>query len=208
MSSDTDNTHAAWGRWQVKLNSSYGTWRGYVRHALAACEHLVGRHSVWTSPPATSTRRLVFVCLGNINRSAFGEAVARALALPTVSLGLSTTTGAHATEMACRQARRQGFDLTRHRATNLEDFKVEANDLFLVMELRHARQLVARGIPSDAIRMLGHWARPARLHLHDPHTLSAAYFETCFTLIESAVRNFAAAFPGLAAGGDVVAARP
>jgi protein-tyrosine phosphatase len=46
-------------------------------------------------------RRLVFVCLGNINRSAFGHVVAAGLGVRVVSIGLSTpTTGAPAFEKA------------------------------------------------------------------------------------------------------------
>jgi protein-tyrosine phosphatase len=105
-----------------------------------------------------------------------------------LSIGLSTTTGAPATDHAIAQAAAQGLDLSEHRATNLPDYAYEPGDVLLVMELRHAHALVAKGIPAHAISPLGLWATPRRLHLHDPHTLSAAYFATCFTLIESAVR--------------------
>lgn len=179
-------------RWYYQVESNYGTLRGWIRHTLASGEYLFGRHSLWVGEPTTSVQRLVFVCLGNINRSAFGAEVAQSLGLNAVSIGLSTSTGAPATPQAQAQALRQGFELHCHRATNISDFAAEPEDLFLVMELRHACELVARGISADAIRLLGYWASPARLHLHDPHTLSDAYFSTCFTLIESAVRNLGA----------------
>jgi protein-tyrosine phosphatase len=60
------------------------------------------------------------------------------------------------------------------------------------MEIRHAKQLLARGISERAIALLGHWASPHRIHLHDPHTLSDAYFRSCFSLIHSAVINLSA----------------
>ena len=180
------------GRWSCAVDINYGTFRGCVRHMLAAGEYVLGRHQAWTCAPTAPVRRLVFVCLGNINRSAFGAEVARSLGLPTVSIGLSTTTGAPATPMACVQARCQGFDLAAHLATDHQDYTIQPGDLLLAMEVRHAKQLVARGVPSDSIRLLGAWASPMRLHLHDPHTLSSAYFATCFTLIESAVRNLSA----------------
>jgi protein-tyrosine phosphatase len=141
-------------------------------------------------------RRLVFVCLGNINRSAFGAAVARDLGLPAVSIGLSTTRGAPATPEATRQARCQRIDLSAHQATPREDYVHEAGDVLLVMEVRHAHRLLEHGIPASAIAFLGLWGAPSRVHLHDPHTLSAEYFASCFALIESAVRRIAAARQG------------
>jgi protein-tyrosine phosphatase len=60
------------------------------------------------------------------------------------------------------------------------------------MELRHANRLVDRGIAPEQIALLGHWAQPRRYHIHDPHTLSPAYFRTCFGAIAPAVERLAA----------------
>jgi protein-tyrosine phosphatase len=179
-------------RWRRTMAVNYGTGRGWVRHVLAVLGDLAGRYEMWAPALPKQRRRMVFVCLGNINRSAFGAEVARNLGMEAVSIGLSTTTGAPATPMAQVQALRQQTDLSMHRATDLRDYRPEPGDLLLVMEVRHARQLQARGIAPESIALLGHWSRPRRLHLHDPHTLSSDYFATCFTLIESAVRNLAA----------------
>ncbi|HSV50988.1 MAG TPA: hypothetical protein VLJ57_02645 [Burkholderiaceae bacterium] len=152
-------------------------------------EFVLGRLESHTRPAASQVDRLVFVCLGNINRSAFAEQVARALGANTCSIGLSTFTGAPAFHKAVETAPGFGVDLTQHRATDIKDFSVRTGDLLLAMEIRHARQLVAAGIPGESIALLGHWASPHRIHLHDPHTLSDAYFRTCFTLIHSAVHG-------------------
>jgi protein-tyrosine phosphatase len=177
-------------RWLKPINSRYGTWRGWVRSMLAQLEWRTGRLDQWIAQQRLGTsRRLVFVCLGNINRSAFASAVARSMGEPSISIGLSTTTGAPAFSQAVIQARLHGLDLRDHRATDFTDYAYAEGDLLFVMEVRHARQLVERGIPSDAIALLGAWSTPRRIHLHDPHTLSAEYFATCFSLIESAVRR-------------------
>ncbi|MEP6587732.1 MAG: hypothetical protein ABJA84_03110 [Polaromonas sp.] len=154
---------------------------------LAQTEFVMGQLDVHTRPDARRVDRLVFVCLGNINRSAFAEQVARALGANTCSIGLSTTTGAPAFHTAVAMAPQFGVDLTHHRATNLTDYSFRSTDLLLTMEIRHARQLAAAGIPKESIALLGHWSSPHRIHLHDPHTLSDDYFRTCFTLINSAV---------------------
>jgi protein-tyrosine phosphatase len=60
------------------------------------------------------------------------------------------------------------------------------------MEIRQALALERHPKRGDAqIALLGTWARPHRPHLHDPITLSADYFETCYITIDQAVRNLA-----------------
>lgn len=175
---------------QVAIN--FGTFRGWVRHLLALAEHVLGRLEPHVSVAKPQrVQRLVFVCLGNINRSAFAEAVAREHGLRAISIGLSTTTGAPAFEVAIAVAHEIGIDLSAHRATNLSDYARQEGDLLLAMEVRHVRRLLAAGVARSDVVLLGAWARPRRLHLHDPHTLGVEYFRTCFTLIRAAVCNLA-----------------
>ena len=181
------------GRLQTVIAGNHGTWRGLVRTTLAQFEFVTGRLAPFLQCSPTQVDRLVFVCLGNINRSAFADGVARSLGVNTCSIGLSTTTGTPAFSKAVATAPEFGIDLASHRATDLRDYQFRAGDLLLVMEVRHARRLVAAGLPAASIVLLGHWAAPHRVHLHDPHTLSDAYFRTCFTLIHSAVHGIVGA---------------
>jgi protein-tyrosine phosphatase len=174
------------------IDTNHGTFRGLVRTTLAQIEFFLGRLKHHTQPDSKQVNRLVFVCLGNINRSAFAEQVARSLGANTCSIGLSTTTGAPAFHKAIQTAPQFGLDLLQHRATDLNDYDFHENDLLLVMEIRHANKLVTAGIPPASIALLGHWGTPHRIHLHDPHVLSDAYFRTCFTLIHSAVSGLVA----------------
>jgi protein-tyrosine phosphatase len=103
------------------------------------------------------------------------------------SIGLATSTGARATEIARLIAPEFGISLDEHRATDISNYKLLPGDLLLVMELRHAHRLVARGIPERQIALLGHWGRPIRYHIHDPQTLSIDYFRSCFATIQPAV---------------------
>ena len=174
-------------RLRTHIERNYGTPRGFVRAMLAQTELVLGWLDKHLHPDTRNTRRLVFVCLGNINRSAFAEAVARKAGAHTCSIGLSTTTGAPAFQTAITTAQEFAIDLRGHRATNITDYHYESGDLLLVMETRHALALRDHGIPTEAIALLGYWASPRRIHLHDPHTLSDAWFRSCFTLIHSAV---------------------
>lgn len=174
------------------IQKRYGTSRGYVRHLLGLLQWQFCRLQGYQRMDPARARRLVFVCLGNINRSAFGQAVAHSLGVPAHSFGLSTSTGSPATPQAILEAKRRGYSLEAHRATSLGDYEYLDGDVLLVMEVRHARQLVQRGYPAGSICFLGLWGKPRRVHLHDPHTLSQAYFQTCFGLIETAVCRLAA----------------
>ncbi|TMQ77794.1 phosphotyrosine protein phosphatase [Candidatus Accumulibacter phosphatis] len=171
---------------QQLTSVNYGTFRGWVRCVLAQLEWIAGRTDRFVTVQPESVNRLVFVCLGNINRSAFAAAVARSRGVRTSSLGLATTTGAPAFETAVTTARRFGIDLSTHAATDFSDFVYRPGDLLLVMEIRHVHRLLAQGIPPTAIALLGAWSSPRRLHLHDPALQSDHYFMTCFVLIHSA----------------------
>jgi len=166
----------------------YGTHRGLVRLWLAQLEAAVGRLERFRNIDFGRVERLVFVCLGNVCRSPYGHLLAEEAGLPCASFGLSTTTGAPAYPAAVQTATRLGRDLNAHRATDWGDFDLRDGDLLLAMEVRQAHALAARTAGRDVqIALLGFWADPARPHIHDPMTLSDAYFETCYRVIDSAV---------------------
>lgn len=169
----------------------HGTWRGAVRALLARAALRGGLLEAYRLRHPERVRRVVFVCLGNICRSAYAHRVAASLGLPAVSVGLSTCTGAASPDAALRAAQRCGADLGSHRATDFRDFAPLPGDLFLAMEVRHAhelqRRLTARG--DVQIALLGLWCEPATPHLHDPYTLSDAYFDCCFARVRQAVHG-------------------
>lgn len=189
------------------VNDAHGTHRGWARLQLANLGYAVGQLQPWTRIRVPEVRRVVFVCLGNINRSAFAHVVADKIGLETASFGLSTNTGAPAYEKAIDVAPRFGLSLAEHRATDITDFDHRAGDLLAVMEVRQVDRLLARGFPDESIVLLGRWSAPMRLHIHDPHRLGDGYFLTCFSILNSAVRNLQAelALRGdPAAGGEPV----
>jgi protein-tyrosine phosphatase len=175
-------------RLQDRIWRRHGTWRGALRAALAAADLRAGRLSAFQLRHPERVRRVVFVCLGNICRSAYAQRVAVRLGMPAASIGLSTCTGATSPDAARNAARRAGEDLGAHRATDMRDFTVLPGDLLLAMEPGHAHELKRRfGSRSDIqIALLGMWCSPPMPHLHDPFTLSDAYFDICFDRIRAA----------------------
>lgn len=191
QSAETISIHSAPGRLRRLINGNFGTHRGLVRLLAGETEYLTGRLDGFLQPDLATTQRLVFVCLGNINRSPFGEYVARSLGLQATSIGLSTSTGAPAFGKASSTALSFGIDLSPHQATDFVDYAPAPGDLLLAMEIRHVHRLIGLGVPRQSIALLGHWAAPQRIHIHDPHTLSDAYYRTCFNVIHSAVHKLA-----------------
>ena len=183
------------------ITKRFGTARGAIRLALSYGEIALGQGGVMRPDPA-AVRRLVFVCHGNICRSAFAQAVARDAGLQATSFGLSTDAGRMAYEPATDFARSQGLDLSEHRAARAADFEPEAGDLLLAMETRQLRRMAGDPVLSTAPRtLLGLYASPPVPHLHDPYHLDADYLPVCLTRIQRAVVNLAAAFPGARISG-------
>jgi protein-tyrosine phosphatase len=173
------------------IDKTFGTVRGLARLILADFEMLTGRLNEFRLQRPEAVNRVVFVCLGNICRSAYAAQVATKLGMPVASLGLSTTTGAASPDSAVESAKRLGVSMGDHRATDWGDFKVLPGDLFLVMEIRQAHEIRKRlqGRSDVFVALLGMWCSPPMPHLHDPFSLSAEYFDTCFQRVEIAVIN-------------------
>lgn len=178
------------------IRSRFGTVRGLVRLALSYPQWLLGRAAIRPPVPA-DVRRIVFLCQGNICRSAFADVVARRAGLRVASVGLSTDPGRPAHPPAIAAARALGHDLSAHRATDLADYAPRPGDLLLAMEARQLHRLAADPRLSHLPRaLLGCWARPPVPHLHDPYGLDDAYMARCLTRIEQAVGRLVSAFPG------------
>lgn len=121
-----------------------------ARRAARAFRHLPDRllhgrrRAAATARLAASDppRRAVFICHGNINRSAYAAA-AFARAMPAharVHTGVSSMgfigPNRPASELAQRVAERRGIDLSTHRSRLLDAPELKATDLIVVMDVR------------------------------------------------------------------------
>lgn len=177
------------------IDARYGTWRGAVRLGLAAGADAFGAYRPFHAVDWRAVERLVFVCRGNICRSAIGQAKATALGLPNAGFGLRTSSGRASPPAAVAAAARAGFDLSGHRACAVEDFAFAPGDLLIGMEPEQGRVLAEKyGAPDRQVTLLGLWARPRRAHLHDPYSLGDAYFDTSFGVACEAVAAMAQAW--------------
>ncbi len=179
------------------LSGKFGTVKGLVRLTLDNLKFMSGLFNQYHQLQYGDVRRLVFVCHGNICRSPFGHYIAleKKLSVPVCSIGLLTTTGNSAYETAIDVAQDFSIDLSKHKATNITDFKILEGDLFLVMEDRHI-SLLNPFIEGKNVQvgLLGLWCTPRFPLLYDPHRLSREYFVSCFSRIKSATKNLAKNF--------------
>jgi len=181
------------------IERRYGTFRGLVRLALTRAELAFGSGGVMLPEPAT-IRRLVFVCHGNICRSAFADVLARKHGLNTASFGLSTANGKGAHPPVIAAAAAIGHDLAAHRSLRVQDYQPAEGDLLLAMETRQLRKLAADPVLAALPRtLLGLYTRPRTPHLHDPYQLYDGYTRTSLDRIATAIPVLAAAFPSASA---------
>jgi len=174
------------------IKRRYGGRYGFLKYWQSAVADILGRYRAYDDVAWKDVKRLVFVCRGNICRSAFAEAFARQMGLRASSLGLATRSGKPANPAAIEQARCRGIALDSHRTTPVDDFRFERGDLALCMEPDQAKTLLARQSGAVAqVSLLGLWSQERRPYLHDPYGLDADYWETCFSHIESALVTIA-----------------
>lgn len=177
------------------ITRRFATLRGALRLMLSYGE-LVAGLSGQRKPDPGEVRRLVFVCHGNICRSAYAHVLAKRAGARVASFGLSTATGNGAHPPVVLQAARRGVNMTAHRSTDIDDFVPQEGDLLLAMETRHLRKLAAEPAVAHLPRMLlgtyGSWPVP---HLHDPYGEDEAYLPMCLTRIERSVAALVRGYP-------------
>jgi protein-tyrosine phosphatase len=182
------------------IDQTFGTPRGAVRLALSYAQVALGQSHA-RKPRDGEVRRLVFVCHGNICRSAYAEELAARAGFETASFGLSTSTGNPAHPPIVEEAAARGIDLSAHAATNVDAFAPQPGDYLLGMEVRHLARLAADPRLSVHPRgLLGSYASPAFPHLHDPYKITPEYLPVCLDRIESAVEGLVRRFSAGAAG--------
>lgn len=154
-----------------------------IWHRLCA---LLGVYKPYCSPDWRRVRRLVFVCKGNICRSAFAAAWVRVQGLPVDSAGLEAAPGKRANPQAIECAQRFNVELITHRSRRVADFAFEDGDLVIAFEPAHADELARLLVLHKNVQVttLGSSSGMMQwVYVHDPYGLSAEYFDACFSRI-------------------------
>ncbi|MDN8625126.1 MULTISPECIES: low molecular weight protein-tyrosine-phosphatase [Corynebacterium] len=145
----------------------------------------------------TETLKIVFVCTGNICRSAMADVMARdaleregllnQVRVESCGLG-GWHVGQGADHRAVETLREHGLDGTEHRAKQYGPQFADAN-LFIVMDDGHRRALRNDGVPSHKIRFLRSFDPAGGRHepLQDPYYGTKEDFTDVYHSIESAL---------------------
>ncbi len=183
---------------QRGINNRFGSKRGLLNHVRALAEWSVGRYVHLKRVDFTRVTRLVFVCSGNICRSALACAVARQAGCGADSFGLDCTPGHPADPRILRLASAMSVDLSEHRTQRAADIGLLPTDLVIPMEPSQIGRLPVLP-PGTQVTLLGLWGRCQSPYIHDPFSASAVYFDKCGQLVQRAtldlLRNYSAGKP-------------
>lgn len=173
------------------MNNLYGRKIGFLRLVFALISDYLGSYSIYRNICWEKVQRLVFICDGNICRSAYAEARATKLALPCGSAGLRAVQSGSADPVAVKFAAKRNISLSGHRTTCLSNFQKRDGDIFICMEPSQAliiKQKIGNN-PTQQVTLLGLWSKDRRPFLQDPYGLSDEYWKVCLDIIDSALDN-------------------
>ncbi len=168
------------------IQNKYGSKSGLILSVLHYGLDNFGAYRAFHHVQWNEVRRLIYICHGNICRSAYADALTRIKYPNVTSYGLAATRGNVANAAAIKTAEKLGVDLKAHRAQPFSDYCVQSGDLLIAMEPGQARN-VRKTVQNIPVTLLGLWAAPGTPYLHDPYGLSTEYFSHCFQRIDSAV---------------------
>ena len=145
-------------------------------------------------------RHLIFVCHGNIIRSAFAEALLKDLLrgrgdFDVESVGVAARPGRSADLRVITFAASLGIDMSGHRSRSIDEVALNRADLVFVMDYSNATDLlINRSELRDKVVLLAAMRRKdgeAVTPIEDPYTLDQLHTEKVLRRVERNVRRLA-----------------
>jgi predicted ATP-grasp superfamily ATP-dependent carboligase/protein-tyrosine-phosphatase len=151
------------------------------------------------SAAVSRARSMLFLCYGNINRSALADVMIRGYAedsgIAVVSAGFLEDSGRPADLVMVDVAEQFGIDLTRIRSNCVTQEMLDSSDVIFVMEKSHYDRLISMhaGI-GDKVFLLGAHPNSAGWppEIADPYGRAKANYMACYERIAEAVDNIKA----------------
>ncbi len=153
----------------------FGSKKGLLRYLRDGLAFRLGnfrQYAQWETPP----ERLVFVCQGNICRSALAEWVFKSHSdIEAISLGLNTHTGKKANPRLLKIAfERKNIDLSSHKTTSVEDYVPKPGDAFVCMEASHIKKIESLGYGRPFL-LLGLFGKKKTFRINDPYSANDTF---------------------------------
>lgn len=143
------------------------------------------------------TRRIIFVCKGNVCRSPFAEHLFRSFGpdgkILVKSCGLKVDQSASSPNEAIHAARSFGINLSGHRARRMDLTEMDQIDLIVPMEYHQYRELIqlSPAIKEKVYLMREFIPFPTNMfcNIDDPYGCNQQEYYKCYLLIQAAVFN-------------------
>lgn len=175
------------GQWMYER---FGSKTGFVRFFYHRALAFVGVYRKYSLNADTAgSRRLVFICSGNICRSPLAEVYARSLGMDAASCGLNCGDDYPADPRAREFAKEQGLSLEQHKTVNVRDFEFKGSDVIVVMEPSHIEQFEQKIGKNYTLVLAGSYCRNPSPYIHDPFSCCPAFFKRCETKVMESVRG-------------------
>ena len=177
-----------WPAMNNLLRERYGGRRAFLHHLASVSLMRLGCFHEYRKINWSRVERLVFVCKGNICRSAYAAARASSAPFPAVSFGIAASPDVSADASAIAHAAARNVSLSSHRTTSIDRFVHQPGDLLVCMEPLQAKTIARIFADSQPqVTLLGLWARPARPWLWDPYGGPDDYWCSCLNIIDSGI---------------------
>lgn len=173
------------------LTDNYGSRRGAIRSYWYRTLYAFGKYRVYRQINWGTVDRLVFVCKGNICRSAYSEVFAKSLGIDAISCGIKTDPGNPANDVAVEIGSSRGFDLSEHKTVPVKALKFRESDLILAMEPWQVEYFTNNYSGKHSCSLLGLWGKPVKPYIHDPYGAPSVYFNNCFNYLEDSIHEIA-----------------
>jgi len=159
-----------------------------LRRLLGRLQVALGRFEGLRNIHAERIERLVFVCQGNVCRSPYAEAAARALGFMAISCGVDVRSHAPAELMAVRAALFRGKDISLHMSQSIFDLALESSDCLVVMAPSHLPVTLDAAVGVGCqVTLIGLWRDPVLPEIEDPYGKPLKNHYNCFNDIDQAL---------------------
>ena len=170
------------------INDNFGSRRGVIRYCKYKLYILIGAFRRYQKVEFSGCQRFVFICSGNICRSALAEYLAKSVGLDSESFGLQCRGGDAADPRVIAYAKKLGIDMRPHITRNIKDYSYRKGDCLICMEPRHLKQLKYLGYDKQ-LTSACLWISPKSVYLHDPFASNSRYFDNCCNKLVKVVKR-------------------